>query len=97
MKLEFGSVEDLALFVLPCVDLCVSGKIKYAKCSVEKNKTSLRWLVGLEVNPCRMFFQKFGFMSVSLMVARSLSSIAGNCNKAIVCFFLHKHASIVPF
>jgi hypothetical protein len=53
-------------------------KLKNKKCALAKNKTSLRWLFGLAVSRCLMLFQKFDFMSVNLMVARSLSSIAGN-------------------
>jgi hypothetical protein len=48
----------------------VAKKLKSKKCELVKKIILLRWLLGLAVGPCRMLSQKFGFMSVSLMVAR---------------------------
>lgn len=71
----------LFLFCL-WVGLCVSCKTKCAtcvatmklenkKCAVAKNKTSLRWLVGLAVNCSRKLSKNVGLMSVCFMLALS--------------------------
>jgi hypothetical protein len=56
-----------------CVQCAVALKLKNKKCALAKNKTSLRWLVGLAVSPSVMLSKSVRFMSVRLMLVLSLS------------------------
>lgn len=46
-------------------------KLKNKKCALAKNKTSLRWLVGLAISPSVMLSKNVRFMSVCLIFALS--------------------------
>jgi hypothetical protein len=54
-----------------CVQCALAIKLKNKKSALAKNKTSLRWLVGLSVGRTVMMSKNVRFMSVSLMLALS--------------------------
>ncbi len=54
-----------------CEQCAVAEKLKNKKCAVAKNKTSLRWLVGIEVSLFGLVLKNVRFMSVRLLFALS--------------------------
>jgi hypothetical protein len=54
----------------------VAEKLKNKKCAVAKNKTSLRWLVGLAVSRSIMLFKNVRFMLVSLMLVSLMFALS---------------------